>query len=421
VRSNPALKTAATPRLNNFIRETPFDKQAAFLLLPHREVLYGGSAGPGKSSALLMAALQYVDKPGYAALLLRRTYADLSRAGALMDRARAWLSNTEAIWNGGAHMWRFPSGASLSFGYLEHDGDELQYQSAEYQCICFDELTQFTEAQYRFLFSRLRRPQGSRIPLRMRAATNPGGPGHEWVKQRFILAQDPDRFFLPARFTDNPYIDQAAYRRQLAELDPVTRKRFEEGDWDVAAEGALFKRSWFAVVKGAPAQAPRVRFWDMAATAKSIAAGDPDYIVGVKMVLADGLYYVEHVVRERVDAKSVLRLVLQTAQADGAGVVVCWEQEGGSSGKIVSSALIEKLAGFQFRAVPVHADKLTRALPFRDMAQAGNVRLVEGAWNLVWLDEVCGFPTGRHDDQVDASDGAFVALKPRGWAWGPAV
>ena len=131
--SDQRLETLGTPRLNEYIAHKPFSKQMAFLMLPHVEAFYGGAAGPGKSDALLMAALQYVDVSGYAALLLRRTYADLSRPGALMDRAREWLAGTDAIWNGARHTWRFPSGAQLAFGYLEHDGDELQYQSAEFQ------------------------------------------------------------------------------------------------------------------------------------------------------------------------------------------------------------------------------------------------------------------------------------------------
>jgi len=83
--------------MTEYIPQAPTVKQAAFLLLPVIEAFYGGQPGGGKSSALLMAALQYVDVPGYSALLLRRTYADLALAGALMDRARSWLVGTDAV------------------------------------------------------------------------------------------------------------------------------------------------------------------------------------------------------------------------------------------------------------------------------------------------------------------------------------
>ena len=120
-----------------------------------------------------MAALAYVDVPGYRALLFRRSFPDLNLPGALMDRAREWLGGSAARWNAHDHVWTFPSGASLTFGYLENEKDKYRYQSAELQYIGFDELTQFAESQYLYLFSRLRRLAGSAVPLRMRAASNP--------------------------------------------------------------------------------------------------------------------------------------------------------------------------------------------------------------------------------------------------------
>ena len=153
--------------------------------------MYGGSSGGGKSSALLMAALQWVEVPGYAAILFRKSYQDLSLPGALMDRATEWLSGTPAKWHGQDKRWTFPSGATLSFGYLDNANDQYRYQSAEFQFIGFDELTQFDEQPYRYLFSRLRRLEGSRIPVRIRAATNPGGRGHLWVRKRFLVDAQP--------------------------------------------------------------------------------------------------------------------------------------------------------------------------------------------------------------------------------------
>ena len=117
------------------------------------EALYGGAAGGGKSDALLMAALQYVDVPGYAALLLRRTYADLALPGALMDRAAEWLSGTDAKWNGQEKSWSFPSGATTTFGYMATDADKYRYQSAEFQFIGWDELTQFPSDPYLYMLS----------------------------------------------------------------------------------------------------------------------------------------------------------------------------------------------------------------------------------------------------------------------------
>lgn len=143
-----------------------------------QEGLLGGSAGPGKSSGLLMAALQYVQYPSYSALLLRRSFKDLSLPGALMDRAFDWLSDTDAKWDDLTKSWSFPSGATLTFGYLEAERDKFRYQGSNYQFVGFDELSQFLESQYLYLFSRLRRLEGSPIPIRMRGASNPGDVGH---------------------------------------------------------------------------------------------------------------------------------------------------------------------------------------------------------------------------------------------------
>ena len=96
VRSQPRLKSLLKPKMTKYIPHEPTPKQQAFLLLPHREAFYGGAAGGGKSEALLMAALQYVDVPGYAALLLRKTYQDLMLPNALMDRSEQWLGTTDA-------------------------------------------------------------------------------------------------------------------------------------------------------------------------------------------------------------------------------------------------------------------------------------------------------------------------------------
>src|SRR5690349_23466030 len=102
---------------------TPTERQKLFLDLTCLEAFYGGAAGGGKSDALLMAALQYVDVPGYAAILFRRTYTDLALPGGLIDRAAEWLSPTDAHWSGTTATWTFPSGATLSFGYLKTEDD----------------------------------------------------------------------------------------------------------------------------------------------------------------------------------------------------------------------------------------------------------------------------------------------------------
>lgn len=272
---------------NKYIPHDPTEKQTRFLY--HVDLLegfYGGAAGGGKSDALLMAALQFAEIPGYSALLLRRTYADLALPEALMDRAQDWLAGTDAHWHGDTKTWSFPSGATLTFGYLQTERDKFRYQGAAFQMVGFDEVTQFTETMYQYLFSRLRRLKDSDVPIRMRAASNPGDIGHEWVKRRFITPSQTELlhdsiFFIPARMGDNPHLDVASYEYILGKLDPITRAQLKEGNWDISIAGKTFKRQNFMIVDGGAAGS-QVRFWDLAATEET-KGKDPDWTVGCLM------------------------------------------------------------------------------------------------------------------------------------------
>jgi len=211
--------------------------------------LYGGAARGGKSDALLMGAAQFAEVPGYSALLLRENFPDLAQADGLIPRSKQWWLNSDAKWHESQRRWTFPSGATITFGYLDSDDAVYQYQGAQFQFIGIDELTQHTEFRYRYLFSRLSRPKEgplSTIPLRMRAGTNPGGRGHEWVKKRFIDSKirDKQTIFVSAKLEDNPSTDQDEYEKSVANVDPLTRQQLRHGDWD-AIEGGRFKRDWF--------------------------------------------------------------------------------------------------------------------------------------------------------------------------------
>lgn len=225
---------------------TASPQQAGYLLLDCLEALYGGAAFGGKSDALLAAASQYVDQSAYAALILRRTFAELSLPGAIMDRSKQWwLHDTDARWSQDEKTWTFPSGATITFGYLEKADDVYRYQGSEYQFIGFDELTQFEESVYTYLFSRVRRLKTSGIPLRIRSTSNPGGIGHGWVLKRFPIkpgrtpADCDGRVFIPAKVADNPGADPDEYGKTLENLPEVLRQQLLDGDWGVF-EGAAF-------------------------------------------------------------------------------------------------------------------------------------------------------------------------------------
>lgn len=415
------MKTFLWPRLNPYIPVWPTPKQAAFMCLPHLEALFGGAAGGGKSVALLAAALMYVDVPGYAALILRKSYRSFEQHGGLIELAKQWLSGTNAAWNEATSTWRFPSGAMLAFRHL-HDVGHLQ--GSEFGFIGVDELAEVAEQDYLYLFARLRAKAASSIPSRMRVTSNPVGPGVEWVYQRFLI-EGPvaDRVVIPARFEDNPYLDQAGYRASLAQLPWFLRGALEDGRWDIRPAGGLFLRHWF---EGSIVESPRLptdlslcRFWDLAAT-KARAGSDPDYSAGVLLGRdPNGVLYALDVLRVQGSDLEVQELIVRTAHADRhlakkmdwSEPMICMEQEpGAASTYLIGEFRRRMLAGFDFRGVRPHGSKADRARPLSALAEAGEVRLVRAPWNQPFFDELCAFPFGGHDDQVDALSGAFEQL-----------
>jgi predicted phage terminase large subunit-like protein len=384
---------------------------------------YGGAAGGGKSAAMLMSALQFVDVPKYHALLLRRTFADLNLPESLIPLSHEWLSGTDAKWLEQKHQWRFPSGATLTFGYCENERDIYRYQSSAFAFVGWDELTQFTRTQYLYLFSRLRRRQGLPVPLRFRAATNPGGEGHDWVLSRFFVpvgntwkpVWSERRKFIPALLEDNPFLDRETYEESLSELDHVTRAQLRHGDWNIRPDGLLFKREWFKdkLIDQPPECKRVVRFWDLAGTVQGKKSPDPDYTAGVKMGLdRDGGFVVLDVQEFRATPADVRKRIALQADIDGRGVEVFIEQEPGQSGKDqLDNYRRVVLPGFAVYGVKATGDKITRAKPFSAACENGLVRLLRGAWNGLFLDRLTGFGLpGVHDDVTDAADGAHSRL-----------
>lgn len=233
---------------------TPQAKQAAFMARPEYEALYGGAAGGGKSDALVIEALRQIDIPHYKALILRKTVPQLSE---LIDKSQKYYKAAcpEARYNGTARTWTFPSGAKILFGSMQHPKDMVKYQGQAYDYIAFDEVTHFTYEEYSYLFSR-NRPSGPGTRVYLRATANPGGPGHGWVKARFITAGPPmtpiyedvrylgadgkpvsvrqARIFVPSTVYDNKALMQndPHYVARLAAMPEAQRKALLYGDWD---------------------------------------------------------------------------------------------------------------------------------------------------------------------------------------------
>lgn len=240
---------------------TPQRRQADFLARFEDEALYGGAAGGGKSEALVAEALRQAHISHYRALILRKTYPELSE---LIDKSQRYYRGAfpGAQWSEARHMWRFPSGAKIYFGAMQHTNDRFKYQGRAYDYIAFDELTHFTQDEYLYLLSR-NRASGPGTRVYLRASANPGGIGHGWVKARFLTPAPPmqtiwedvqvrtpdgavhtarrSRIFVPSTVFDNQILLQndPAYAARLAALPDADRRALLYGDWDAFA-GQVF-------------------------------------------------------------------------------------------------------------------------------------------------------------------------------------
>lgn len=254
LRERFAAHREALERWSRWCPNRPWGKQREFAALTELEALYGGAAGGGKTDALLADALRWADTKGYSAIFFRRTFADLNLPDAPMDRSHKWLDGTDANWNERDKQWTFPeSGATLQFAYCQTIADVQRYKSAAFQRIYIDELTEWQEAEYTYLFSRIRRKRGLDIPLAMRGATNPDGPGYGWVRERFGIPENvriegpvrhEGRVFLPARAEDNPALDLPAYEKSLEQLaggrGGVKWKQLRDGIWIPDGAGLVY-------------------------------------------------------------------------------------------------------------------------------------------------------------------------------------
>ena len=223
-------------------------KQKRFIDARENEVLFGGAAGGGKSYGQIVDALLFALKyPGSKQLILRRTYSELDKS--LIRTSLSLYPKDIYTFNSSSHTGRFKNGSCIDFGYCANENDVYQYQSAEYDCIRFDELTHFTEMQYVYLISRVR--GANAFPKQIKSSTNPGGVGHSWVKARFV---DPapqgesfigegemSRVFLPSLLKDNSFLSKSdpSYRQRLEALPEREKKALLYGDWNIF-EGQYF-------------------------------------------------------------------------------------------------------------------------------------------------------------------------------------
>lgn len=413
--------------------------QTQFLQSNASEVLYGGAAGGGKSDGLLAIPLYFKDFSRFRGLYLRRENKYLAKAiqrtSEIYPQLGAKLTLHPRI------VWTFPSGAELWLNHCEHENNVRIYDSFEFHLTLWDELTHFTELQYTGINARLRTTDPT-LPTWSRAATNPGGPGHEWVFKRFAPWLNPkhpsqalpgekrwffgetevppgtpeslSRTFIPALLEDNPYLNKDdRYKAQLRQLPSVRFAQLRKGNWLVKpARKDYWDRDKIRTLPGYPPASmvkARVRAWDFGATTKG------DYTVGVRgSLLHNGLVVIEHVARFRGPPDVVHTQFADVSASDkefDQRTVQVIPEDPGSAGKMVVSEFLRRYPLVTIKTRRPSGDKQTRFGPVSARALNGNIAVVDdGSWDLnAYHDELDDFPFGR-DDQVDATSDMYAEL-----------
>ena len=435
------------------------------------EVLVTGEVGSGKTDpGVMMPCLYeaYRRSAHFKGLVLRYNQKDLDKEiFQRINRAEMYPRYVGGTLNETSGIYRFRSGGRVICG---HTKNLRSLQGGEYQYVWFDEATHWPDASdYLYVLTRLR--SAASLPIRVRLGTNPGGPGHDWVKARWgpwlasnYLARAADggdlfpgaaslrrlgyqhregqppldsgvvlwytldedgreewvapgtphalsRSCLLTTTADNAALSAAdpEYKYRVRAVGAELGQQLGKNNWDIKnPEGQYFKRAWFGdVLPEAPA--------NLAGVIRRwdfawTTRRNSDWSAGVKLGWTrDGHYYVMGIVRLQGKPDEVFATMRQTAQLDGLAVPVVIPADGTAS-PVVYGSVVRELAGFQIQQVKEVGKKELRIATLQPQAQAGKIHLVRGAWNNDFLDEVAAYAGDgtQHDDQLDARAGAFL-------------
>lgn len=440
--------------------------QWQFMETPADIILYGGSAGGGKSWILQYEPIRFCGNPQFTALTFRRETTQIKAPGGLWDKSFELYLPFHASPNKTDLVWTFPSGATVRYGHMEQESDRFNWDGSQIAYIGFDQLESFTKIQFFYMLSRNRSTSG--VPPCIRATCNPvprqnkvggwlrdlidwwigsdgfaianrsgvirwfvnyndeitWGATREELVEKFGKDCHPLSFtFIRSRIYDNPKLMEAdpGYLSKLKGLRRVDRERLlgdkeKGGNWDVHDHaGTYFKRGYFPIINVAPKCTQIVRYWDRAATAADQAKKGSSHTAGVKFgKTPEGEYVIFHVERFQGTPLTVSSSIDNIASADGNAIEIGIEQDPGQAGKAEAEGHVRRLISKGYRAYlnPVHESKGKRAEGVSAAAEAGLIKIVDGPWVDAFLNEAENYDGTDKcvSDQIDALSGAFLRM-----------
>jgi len=370
--------------------------QRAFWESPARiRGLFGGR-GSGKTAIGALEAIRTAQaRPGEAGLIIAPDYPHLIRS--TWPEFMKWLPDGAIRYhNRSEKILGMQNGSTIYYGGID---DPESWRGPNCNWLWFDEARKKKGIEaWLILLACVRVGPDPKIWI----TTTPAGMTH-WLHQVFVKEADPEL----------KWHGFASVYENRHNLDPLFIKTLEgsyTGPWKeqelygrfVELEGTIFDRSWFKVVDMAPEGIRWVRFYDLAVSVRDTAC----FSVGAKAGLHDGKLYVQDIIRGRWQWPDMRKLIIETAQYDGASVPIGVEKVAFQLAAIQELRREPALVGHYIREVVPDKDKLARAMPWASRAEAGQVYLVNGAWVPTFLNEVCDFPQGSFDDQIDSISGA---------------
>lgn len=445
--------------------------QEQFLASDSTITLYNGSAGAGKTFAIVLNMVKFAAMQNSTIVCFRRTMGEMKAGGGIWQEAvpifRKMFPDCKVRSNE-LEIYIPSTNSFLKFQSLQHQSDVDKALGAQYSAIFFDEAVTFPFEQFILpLLARLRNAKVNYQP-QMFWSTNPKYDHgiYHWIKdfyldeygipikeksnveRWFVLQNNKPTWFdtkqealdycdtLPmagghkikprsfrairAHVTDNKPLLEADpnYLSNLQALPTIRRRIYLDGSWVAKEEEAgYFKREWCEVIPFAPeGRLKKVRVWDQSSTLPSSASPDPDWTRGSLVSKdKDSFYTVEDIKSLRDRPHKVEELIFKTAEEDGPEVTVVLAVDPGAAGQAYANSMKARLAekGFYVKLVKTNKTKLTRFLPFSALAEAGRVRFVKSEWleeAFKELEVFSGTRNGFHDDICDTLADAVLAL-----------